>query len=338
MLRDVDLLARSSPISPSMRVNSCPAAPTNGSPCLSSWKPGPSPMNIRSASGSPTPKTTCVRLWASRHFVQPDASAAAWRACGSRVASPLRGGAPSWPSAGACSRHRTLRERADLAIELDRTLHHRDVPGVLPARTKRRVGQRRRQGSRPLAGGVTRSCSPTTTSGGRGCGAAHSAGRSPSAPASPSVHTSDGRPLGQVHDVLDHVAGSVGAELGEPHAAPRRSAGLASTALRRRSTRSAASGASQPRTERESVTDPIAATNQVGRGGADEDDAGDRGREQSGVDLGDRDRGHRAHAVPHDHRAAGPGPPPRAPRRCRAPSIAATGRRRAGCSLAPCPR
>ncbi len=53
--------SRVRPISPSMRVSSCPAAPTNGSPCLSSWKPGPSPMNIRSASGSPTPKTTWVR-------------------------------------------------------------------------------------------------------------------------------------------------------------------------------------------------------------------------------------------------------------------------------------
>ena len=42
--------SRSSPISPSIRFSSWPAAPTNGSPCLSSWNPGPSPMNIRSAS------------------------------------------------------------------------------------------------------------------------------------------------------------------------------------------------------------------------------------------------------------------------------------------------
>src|SRR4029079_5396335 len=57
--------------------SSWPAAPTNGTPCLSSWKPGPSPMNIRSASGSPTPKTTWVRPSESRHRVQVEASSAA---------------------------------------------------------------------------------------------------------------------------------------------------------------------------------------------------------------------------------------------------------------------
>src|SRR5947207_2893034 len=45
-------------------------------PCLSSWKPGASPTNIRSACGSPTPNTTCVRPCARRHLVQP----ATWRA------------------------------------------------------------------------------------------------------------------------------------------------------------------------------------------------------------------------------------------------------------------
>src|SRR5205823_4336447 len=42
-----------------------------GTPCLSSWKPGASPTNIKSAFGSPDPKTTCVRPPASAHFVQP---------------------------------------------------------------------------------------------------------------------------------------------------------------------------------------------------------------------------------------------------------------------------
>src|SRR5689334_15878240 len=56
--------------------SSFPAWPTNGMPCLSSWNPGASPTNIRSASGSPTPKTTCVRPSARRHFVQPPT----WRA------------------------------------------------------------------------------------------------------------------------------------------------------------------------------------------------------------------------------------------------------------------
>src|SRR5438046_8592806 len=40
---------------------SFPAAPTNGSPCWSSWKPGASPTNITLACGFPTPKTTWVR-------------------------------------------------------------------------------------------------------------------------------------------------------------------------------------------------------------------------------------------------------------------------------------
>src|SRR5512135_1230724 len=44
-------------------------------PCLSSWKPGASPTNIRSACGFPAPKTTCVRPCASRHRVQEAAAA-----------------------------------------------------------------------------------------------------------------------------------------------------------------------------------------------------------------------------------------------------------------------
>src|SRR5437763_14653762 len=50
---------------------SFPAAPTKGTPCLSSWNPGASPTNIRSAVGEPDPKTTCVRPAASAHRVQP---------------------------------------------------------------------------------------------------------------------------------------------------------------------------------------------------------------------------------------------------------------------------
>src|SRR6516164_5315514 len=59
------------PIPASSFVSSLPAAPTNGIPCLSSWKPGASPTNIRSALEEPTPKTTCVRDSASAHDVQP---------------------------------------------------------------------------------------------------------------------------------------------------------------------------------------------------------------------------------------------------------------------------
>src|SRR5207247_1523247 len=58
------------PIPPRSWSSSFPAWPTNGKPCLSSWKPGASPTNIRSASGSPTPKTTWVRPSASRQAVQ----------------------------------------------------------------------------------------------------------------------------------------------------------------------------------------------------------------------------------------------------------------------------
>src|SRR5437879_4070549 len=54
--------------------SSLPAWPTNGRPCLSSWNPGASPTNIRSAFGSPTPKTTCVRPSESRQRVQPATS------------------------------------------------------------------------------------------------------------------------------------------------------------------------------------------------------------------------------------------------------------------------
>ena len=51
----------SSPIPASSVSSSFPACPTNGTPCWSSWNPGASPTNIRSAFGSPEPKTTCVR-------------------------------------------------------------------------------------------------------------------------------------------------------------------------------------------------------------------------------------------------------------------------------------
>src|SRR5256885_3881370 len=63
--------ARVSPIPDSSWSSSLPAAPTNGTPCLSSWKPGASPTNIRSAAGSPEPKTTWVRPAARGQRVQP---------------------------------------------------------------------------------------------------------------------------------------------------------------------------------------------------------------------------------------------------------------------------
>src|SRR5437868_10346978 len=68
--------SRSRPIPASSLSSSLPACPTKGLPCWSSWNPGASPTNIRSALGSPTPKTTWVRPSASRHLVQPATSAA----------------------------------------------------------------------------------------------------------------------------------------------------------------------------------------------------------------------------------------------------------------------
>ena len=59
------------PIPSSSFESSLPAAPTNGTPFLSSWKPGASPTNISSAVGEPAPKTTWVRVCASAQRVQP---------------------------------------------------------------------------------------------------------------------------------------------------------------------------------------------------------------------------------------------------------------------------
>src|SRR5437867_9274604 len=42
-------------------VKSCPALPTNGSPCSSSSAPGASPTNISGECRSPTPNTTFFR-------------------------------------------------------------------------------------------------------------------------------------------------------------------------------------------------------------------------------------------------------------------------------------
>src|SRR5881275_2190179 len=63
--------ARVRPIPASSLSSSFPAWPTNGTPCLSSWKPGASPTNSRSACGCPDPNTTCVLPSESRQLVQP---------------------------------------------------------------------------------------------------------------------------------------------------------------------------------------------------------------------------------------------------------------------------
>ena len=76
--------SRCQPIEPSSWTSSPPARPTNGRPSRSSLKPGPSPTNTTSVSGSPSPGTAFVRPSCSRHRVQSRtsvamASSAAWR-------------------------------------------------------------------------------------------------------------------------------------------------------------------------------------------------------------------------------------------------------------------
>src|SRR5690242_446286 len=90
--------------------SSCPAAPTNGTPCLSSWKPGASPTNIRSACGFPEPKTTCVRPCASGQRTQPATSAAKLPRSSTgagiamrRVYDPERTASPLVPAAAAAA-------------------------------------------------------------------------------------------------------------------------------------------------------------------------------------------------------------------------------------------
>ena len=62
---------RERPISSKSWSSSLPALPTKGLPCWSSWKPGASPTNMRSASALPVPNTTVVRVpSASGHFWQ----------------------------------------------------------------------------------------------------------------------------------------------------------------------------------------------------------------------------------------------------------------------------
>ena len=94
--------------STSSRSSSWPDRPTNGSPRRSSSRPGASPTNIRSASGSPTPKTTWVRVAANGQRVHPAASAAssASRDPGATAASYCRSPpGPVRPTASGRHRH-----------------------------------------------------------------------------------------------------------------------------------------------------------------------------------------------------------------------------------------
>src|SRR5712692_3769585 len=57
---------------------SLPAAPTKGSPCRSSLKPGASPTIMMSAGHGPTPGTACVRVAWSPHLTHARTSAWSW--------------------------------------------------------------------------------------------------------------------------------------------------------------------------------------------------------------------------------------------------------------------
>src|SRR6478672_1092825 len=135
--------------------SSLPAAPTNGTPCLSSWKPGASPTNIRSESGFPEPNTTCVRPPASAHLVQPATTSPKARSSSTLVSSVTaataeRAGLPGGADhrerrklpgdvGGAALRARNLLISPDELLEVLLALHayvlvHRHRPGSLGAR------------------------------------------------------------------------------------------------------------------------------------------------------------------------------------------------------------
>src|SRR5262245_29366564 len=108
--------------------SSFPAAPTNGTPCLSSWKPGASPTNIRSAPGSPEPKTTCVRPPASAQRVHAATSSPyAWSSVAAATAPAATAAATTTESAGLPG-GADHRERRQLARDVRRpALRARDL-------------------------------------------------------------------------------------------------------------------------------------------------------------------------------------------------------------------
>ena len=74
-VRDEDLLARPADRRRAARRGATPACPTNGRPCRSSLKPGPSPTKTTSVAAVPSPGTARVRPSCSRQRVQAATSA-----------------------------------------------------------------------------------------------------------------------------------------------------------------------------------------------------------------------------------------------------------------------
>src|SRR3954447_7798973 len=96
---------------------SFPAAPTNGTPCLSSWNPGASPTNISSAVGEPAPNTTCVRPSASAHLVQSETSSRWARSSAAATgSSATAAAAEAGLSGGAVRRERPAELLRDLRL------------------------------------------------------------------------------------------------------------------------------------------------------------------------------------------------------------------------------
>ena len=135
--------------------SSFPAWPTNGTPCLSSWKPGASPTKIRSASGWPAPKTTCVRPRARTQRVQPAVASAYSRRSEARaVASVTRGSLGPGPDGRRSARSPPL--------SVHRAVAHGGRPeGIVrehrPGEPRAVSGGRRRRRPAPPAGRRRRS-------------------------------------------------------------------------------------------------------------------------------------------------------------------------------------
>ncbi len=182
---------------------------------------------------------------------------------------------------------------------------------------------RRPSGSAPTsaiaaAGGVTRSCSPTTTRAGtftRGRACRRSISITSDRP---SVHTSDEASCASRTTWSTTCCGASGPNCVRRTTAPRTSAGLASTALRSRSTRRAAAASVPSRGLSSSVTEPIAPWSRSEACRADQHDPGHARPEELGALLRHGQDRHRPHGVTRR--------PPSGVRAPPAPATAATSR------------
>src|SRR5262245_46947677 len=132
-------------MAPSSLSSSLPAWPANGIPCWSSWNPGASPTNIRSAFGFPAPKTTWVRPPERTQRVQPAVSSAWARRAEARSTTSLTGG-QSRPGPGQPL------DTSGTAIlsRLGRRWQRRQARGAQDSTS----GTDKRRGTHPAASGV----------------------------------------------------------------------------------------------------------------------------------------------------------------------------------------